>query len=98
MASIEATLARLANCPAYQEAVSNLLGAQTWDEYQEHRWMLKVTFHLAQRSLLRETEVNLPNGTKPDIRAEADLEGPVSRFNALTLSWSLRPARTVTVG
>lgn len=93
LASIEATLAKLASYPGYQEAVANLLGAQTWDEYQEHWWMVKVALHLAERSLLREMEVKLPNGSKPDIRAEADLEGQLVSFYVEAKSWRFQAAR-----
>lgn len=92
LVSIEDTLSKLANYPGYEKAILNLLRSRTWDEYQEHWWMLKVAHHLAHRDLLRQIEVDLPNGSRPDIRAEAILEGRVVTFYVEAKSWRFHPS------
>lgn len=65
LASIKAALSELANFSSYQEAVSNLIRTQTWDEFQGCRWMLKVTDHLTERAVLCEMETAQPNSGFP---------------------------------
>ena len=92
LASIEATLSELADFPGYQKAVSNLLLARTWDEYQEHWWTLKVALHLAKKGLLREMETALPDGSVPDMRGKAILRGQPLPFYVEAKSWRFHHA------
>jgi hypothetical protein len=93
LAGVEACLSELSNYKGYQEAVSNLLRAQTWDEFQDHWWMLKFASYLAERGLLREMEIPLPNGSVPDMKAEFLLEGQPVPFYVEAKSWRFHSSR-----
>lgn len=87
LVGIEATLSTLASYQGYAEAAKNLLLGRSWDEYMEYWWMLKVAHYLSEKGFLREMEVKLLNGSIPDIRAEAELEGRCVPFYVEAKSW-----------
>lgn len=91
--SIEATLSKLVRYPGYETAALNLVRAHTWDEYQEHRWMMRIALHLQEESLLRELETELPNGCIPDMSGEVLLEGQTRPFYVEAKSWRFHPSK-----
>lgn len=87
LGQIEVILSTLAAFPGYQRAVLNLLRSQTWDEYQEYWWSLKVANHLADKKLLSHLEYQLPSGRVTDMLGEVILNEEPHTFYVEAKSW-----------